>query len=76
MMKILDQVITGLPPLTPPYTGGGEVTLPLREITKPPLPLCKGESEGVVQKRKSIFNFQFSIFNCFVRRSWNTKDNR
>ena len=32
-----------LPPLTPPYTGGGEVSLRLREITKRFLPLCKAE---------------------------------
>ena len=38
-----------LPPLTPPYTGGGEVSLRLREITKRFFPLlCKGEPEEVV----------------------------
>ena len=43
------QGLEELPLLTPPYTGGGEVSLRLREVTKRSLPLCKGEPEGVVE---------------------------
>ena len=62
-----------LPPLTPPYTGGGEVSFRFREITKRSLPLCKGEPEGVVLAnfashfQFSILNFQFSIIKSGVK---------
>ena len=41
------------PPLTPPYTGGEYATLlHCGAFLRPSLPLCKGESVGVVGKLK------------------------
>ena len=78
LQKTIENDLQGLlelPLLTPPYTGGGEVSLRLWEVTKRSLPLCKGEPEGVVLVREVIFNFQFCIFNCLrgVVQSFNLK---
>ena len=56
-----------LPPLTPPYTGGGHATLlHCGGFSHPFLPLGKGELEGTNLK-SSIINLKFQRSVCLLQ---------
>ena len=56
-----------LPPLTPPYTGGGHATLlHCGGFSRPFLPLGKEELEGVNLK-SSIINLKFQRSVCLLQ---------